>query len=196
MRIKVKYKHGRWYEMKTVYNLKAKYILIAREIKVNLATKYIISDFNGKTRKITEDDLIELAKNGPLANCVYDGIIKGIGMSLRHLPTYNKYTKINYREGKEEEIINDVKEYRKSKIYKVSKRIMMGKQCVGYELQSLLGQTGYFKRDTVIAMIQLGYIPSVSYQLYNDKHYIKGKEQSLNRLESVDINEAEISNLL
>ena len=177
--------------MKTVFNLKAKYILLAKEIKASLKIKYIISDYDGNIRKISEEDTIDLAKNGKLANCTFDEGLKGLGMSLRHLPTYDKNTGVNYRDSKEQEIIDSVLEYRQSKLFTINKRIMIGKQCIGYELQNSSGQTSKFKRSTVISMIHLGYIPSVSYQYYTNTHFIKGIGFNVNKLESITLNTRE-----
>ena len=181
---------------RAVFNIAAKYILIAKEIKSNLKVKYIISDLSGKTRKISEEDTINMAKNSKLANCTFDNRLKGIGMTLRHLPIYNKNTGENYREGKEQEIIDDVIKYKYSKTYYISRRIMVGKQCIGYELQGLSGQTGSFKRDTVITMIQLGYIPTASYQYYDNTHFIKGIGFNINKIESIRVEEGDSVKLI
>lgn len=174
--------------MRGAFNLKAKYILVAEIIYKGKIDKLIISEFNGRRRKISQSEFIRLVYGDKIANCrIINNQLKGLGMSLRHITKYDRSTGQAYRMGKEVDIIREVNEYKKSKTYRLTGRVMEGKECKAYEVTSLSGESGIFKRADVILMVKLGYIENVSYQLYKGKSYIKGVGFNISELKSVQL---------
>lgn len=172
-------------------NINAKYTLIAKESYGGVINNYTVVDDKGKQLRLGKDKFIEVVKNNNVTNCIYaQGILKGIGISLREIPEYDLKTGNNTNGGMETDVINRINALKTESMLEVTARLMHGRDCIGYVLKNHLGTENRFKRDDVILMIKAGFIPSVTYQYYNGNHFIKGIGYNISKLPTINVDES------
>lgn len=181
-----------------------KYNVVGRYMAGSTVSGYHILGSDGSQMKVSKNFLVRLIDKNKVDNCrvqMYNNetIIRGKGININDLPVFDerrgelKHLAIT---GETEKIGMENPNEVFGKLA-ITKRIMMGNSCVGYEVTSTNGIVKKLSRDKVIEMASERQIGNARVQRDNDKVILRGVGTALDKLPViiVDANGKEIATI-